>query len=170
MLQSMGSQRVGHDWVTTVNWTVGFWASAVARCVKYLPAVRETWIADLGSIPGLGKSLGEGKGYPIQYSRLETSMDCIVHGVTKSQTRLSDFHWRLLESMLCINQLLLLSSRAVSDSLLAHGLQHTSLLCPPLTPVSSDSFPLSQWCFPAISPSAAPFPFAFNLSQHQGLF
>ena len=44
------------------------------------------------SIPGLGRSPGEGKGYPLQYSGLENSMDCIVHGVTKSQTQLSDFH------------------------------------------------------------------------------
>ena len=36
---------------------------------------------DLGSIPGLGRSPGEGKGYPLQYSGLENSMDCIVHGV-----------------------------------------------------------------------------------------
>ena len=48
---------------------------------------------DLGSIPGLERSPGEGKGYPLQYSGLENSMDCIVHGVTKSQTRLSDFHF-----------------------------------------------------------------------------
>ena len=48
---------------------------------------------DLGSIPGLGRSPGEGKGYPLQYSGLENSMDCIVHGVAKSQTRLSDFHF-----------------------------------------------------------------------------
>ena len=41
---------------------------------------------DLGTIPGLGKSPGEGKGYPLQYSGLETSMDCILHEVTKSQT------------------------------------------------------------------------------------
>ena len=40
---------------------------------------------DLGLIPGLGKSPGEGKGYPLQYSGLENSMDCMVHGVTKSQ-------------------------------------------------------------------------------------
>ena len=46
----------------------------------------------LGSIPGLGRSLGEGNGYPLQYSDLENSMDCIGHGVAKSQTRLSDFH------------------------------------------------------------------------------
>ena len=48
---------------------------------------------DLGSIPGLGRSPGEGKGYPVQYSGLENSMDCVVHRVTKSQTRLSNFHF-----------------------------------------------------------------------------
>ena len=47
---------------------------------------------DLGSIPGLGRFPGEGKGYPLQYSSLENFMDCIVHGVAKSRTRLSDFH------------------------------------------------------------------------------
>ena len=47
---------------------------------------------DLSSIPGLGRCPGEGKGYPLQCSSLENSMDCIVHGVTKSQT-LNDFHF-----------------------------------------------------------------------------
>ena len=47
---------------------------------------------DLGLIPGLGRSPGEGKGYLLQYSGLKNSMDCIVHGVAKSQTWLSDFH------------------------------------------------------------------------------
>ena len=46
---------------------------------------------DLGLILGLGRSPGEGKGYPFQYSGLENSTDCIVHGVIKSRTRLSDF-------------------------------------------------------------------------------
>ena len=41
---------------------------------------------DLGSIPGLGRSPGEGKGYPLQYSGLENSKSCIVHGVAKSWT------------------------------------------------------------------------------------
>ena len=40
---------------------------------------------DPSSIPGLGRSVGEGIGYPLQYSGLENSMDCIVHGVAKSQ-------------------------------------------------------------------------------------
>ena len=43
------------------------------------------WI-DLGSIPGFGRSPGEGKGYPFQYSGLENSMDCIGHGIKESDT------------------------------------------------------------------------------------
>ena len=46
--------------------------------------------ADLGLIPGLGRSPGEGKGYPLQYSGLENSMDCIDLGVAKSQTQLTE--------------------------------------------------------------------------------
>ena len=49
-------------------------------------------VGELGSIPGLGRSTGEGKGYPFQYSGLENSMDCIVHGIAKSQTRPNNFH------------------------------------------------------------------------------
>ena len=41
---------------------------------------------DLGLIPRLGRSPGEGQGYPFQYSGLESSMDCIVHGVAKGWT------------------------------------------------------------------------------------
>ena len=44
---------------------------------------------DSGSIPGLGRSAGEGIGYPLQHSSLENSMDCIVYGVAKSQTQLA---------------------------------------------------------------------------------
>ena len=52
-------------------------------------------VGDLGSILGLGRSPGEGKGYPLRYSGLENSMDCMVHGVTKSLTRLSNFQLSL---------------------------------------------------------------------------
>ena len=58
------------------------WASLVAQLVKNPPAMQETWVL----IPGLGRSPGEGSSYPLQYSDLENSMDCIVHGVTKSWT------------------------------------------------------------------------------------
>ena len=55
-------------------------------------------MGDLCSIHGLGRSSGEGKGYPLQYSGLENSMDCRVHGVTKSQTQLSNFHYTSLQT------------------------------------------------------------------------
>ena len=49
-------------------------------------------VRDPGSIPGSEGSLGKGIGYPFQYSGLENSMDCVVRGVAKSLTRLSNFH------------------------------------------------------------------------------
>ena len=48
---------------------------------------------DLGSMPGLERSPGEGKGYPLHYSGLENPMDYIVHRIAKSQTQLSDFYF-----------------------------------------------------------------------------
>jgi len=67
-------------------------ASQMALVVKNPPANAED-IRDVGSIPGLGKSPGEGNGYPLQYSCLENSMDRVawqatVHRVAKSQTQL----------------------------------------------------------------------------------
>ena len=66
--------------------TVGFPESSVGKESTHNAG-------DLGSIPGLGRSPGEGKGYPLQYSGLENSMDCMVHGVAKSRTQLSNFHF-----------------------------------------------------------------------------
>ena len=64
----------------------------MAQMVKSLPCNT----GDLGLIPGLGGSHGKGNGNPLQYSCLENPMDggawsATVHGVTKSQTRLSEF-------------------------------------------------------------------------------
>ena len=69
-------------------------ASMVAQMVKNPPAMLDNF---LGLILGLGRSPGESKGYPLQYSSLENSMDrgawqATVCGFTKRQTRLSDFH------------------------------------------------------------------------------
>ena len=49
-------------------------------------------VGDLGLIPGLGRSTRDGNCYPLQYSGLETSIDCVVHGVAKSWTQRSDFY------------------------------------------------------------------------------
>ena len=63
------------------------WTSLVAQLIK--ESARNA--GALGSTPGLGRCPGEGKGYPLQYSGLENSMDCIVHAVTKSRTGVSNF-------------------------------------------------------------------------------
>ena len=52
---------------------------------------------ELGLTPGLERFPREGKIYPLQYSGLENSMDCVVHGVTKSQTELSNFHFHMID-------------------------------------------------------------------------
>ena len=94
-LQSMGSQRAGHDLVTKQQQLV----------LAYLPfkgfpggSVGKEFacnVGDLGSIPGLGRSPRAGHGNLIKYSCLENSMDrrawwAMAHGVVKSQTQLSD--------------------------------------------------------------------------------
>ena len=63
----------------------------MVQLVKNLPGMQESWVLSLG----WEDSPGERKSYPLQYSGLENSMDSIVHGVTKSQTGLSDFHFHL---------------------------------------------------------------------------
>ena len=65
------------------------WASLVVQLMKNPPAMQETWVGSLG----WEDSPGEGNGYPLQYFGLENSMGYTVHGVTKSWTRLSDFHF-----------------------------------------------------------------------------
>ena len=93
--------RVGHDWITQYSidssWDqilgfLGGTASKESTCS----------VGDLSSIPGLGRSPGEGNGYPLQYFDLQYYMDCIVHGVTKSQTRLSNFHFTSLQTLMFI--------------------------------------------------------------------
>ena len=65
------------------------WASLVVQLVKNMPTMQETWVWFLGweDFPW------EGKGYPLQYSGLENSMGCIVHGVAKSWTQLRAFQF-----------------------------------------------------------------------------
>ena len=77
--------------------------------------------------------------------------DCIVHGVAKCQTRLSDLNYQLPSSVQ-------FSHSVVSDSFWPHESQHARPPCPSPTPGShSDTCPSSQWCHPAISSSVIPF-------------
>ena len=57
--------------------------------------------------PGFGRYPREGKGYPLQYSGMENSMDYIVHGLTKSRTQLNNFHFTSLHSCLQVIRVLL---------------------------------------------------------------
>ena len=92
----------------------------VAQLLKNLPAMWMTWVrwVVLRSLPGLVRFPGEGNGYPLQYSGLENSMDCIVHGVAKSGTRLSNFHFHHRNSVRYLNIIEILSS-VFSDNILA---------------------------------------------------
>ena len=81
----------------------------MAQLVKNPPAMQETWVRSLG----WDDSPGEGKGYPLQYSGLENSMDRIVHGVAKSQTRPSELQSHLTDesaALLCRGSLSALHS------------------------------------------------------------
>ena len=71
-------------------------------------------MGDLGSIPRLGRSPAEGNGYPLQYSGLEDSMDCIVHEVAKSPTQLSNFHFHFQVALVVKNSPA--NARDISDT------------------------------------------------------
>ena len=85
-------QAVDHQ-TMTMTFLGANLSSLVAQRVKNLPAMQETWVRSLAWEDPLEK----GKGYPLQYSCLENSMDYTVHGVTKSWTRQSDFHFQILD-------------------------------------------------------------------------
>ena len=82
------------SWVGKIHWRRDRLPTPVFLGFPSGSAVKESSCnaGDKRSIPGLGISPGEGIGYPLQYSGLENSVDCIVHGIAKSWTRLSDCH------------------------------------------------------------------------------
>ena len=84
-------------------------SSPVAQLVKNLHAI-------LGSVPGLGRSPGEGEGYPLQCSCLENAMDCIVHGVAKSRTQLSNLHFHFQLFIILQEEFWLLQARGCGTS------------------------------------------------------
>ena len=94
---------------------------------------------DLVSIPGLDRFPGEGKGYPLQYSDLENAMDCIVHGVTKSRTWLSDFQFHLpfVTARLCRREWVSLIQGETWGNPL-------HLPCPPIQPISAIKWTLQS--------------------------
>ena len=113
----MGSQRVRHDWATfTFTFSESsqvpekrgredcggrrsLWSSILQGASSFLPTVVH-FVLGWEAVPP-----EEGNSYPLQYSGLDNSMDCIFHGVTKSQTRLNNFHaslpWTSLSLRVC---------------------------------------------------------------------
>ena len=81
-------------------------------------------MGDLDSFPGLGRFPGEGKGYAFQYCSLENSMDSIVHGVAKSRTRLSDFHFISLHFRLYVAALANANTELITEK---HAFQKDSI-------------------------------------------
>ena len=72
------------------------WASLVAQLVKNLPAMQETWLPSLGWEYPLEK----GTAFHSSILSMENSMDSVDHGVLKSRTRLSDFHFHFMSMIL----------------------------------------------------------------------
>ena len=95
-LPSMQETRFD-SWVGKIHWRRNRLPTPVFLGFSCGSAGKESVcnVGDLSLISGLKRSPGEEKGYPFQYSGLENSMDCIVNGVTKSRTQLSDFHFTL---------------------------------------------------------------------------
>ena len=77
MLQFMGSQRVGHNWAAELNWTELNWTEILSMGFSGGSYNKESACnsGDLGLIPELGRSLGEGNGYPFWYTCLGNPMD-----------------------------------------------------------------------------------------------
>ena len=105
----MRRQCLVHAHSCSVPWERLIWMTYYIKWGSPDSSVSKESVCNAGdpsSIPGSGRSPGEGKDYPLQYSGLENSMHYIVHGVPKSWTRLSDFHFTLevLTLKLCFNK------------------------------------------------------------------
>ena len=82
------------SWVGTIPWRRDRLPTPVVLGFPGVSSGKESTCnaGDLDSISELGRSPGEGKGYPLQDSGLENSLDCIIHGVAESRTQLSTFY------------------------------------------------------------------------------
>ena len=122
---------------------------------------------DVGSIPGQGTKMP----HAVEQPSLHTAATKACALWSRCATARESMGHRK-RSCWCNEDPTVQFSRSVaSSSLWLHGLQDSRPPCASPTPgVYSNSCPLSRWCHPAISSSVIPFSFAFNLSQHQGLF
>ena len=93
---SRGSSQP-RDWTWVVGRHFTIWATREVHSFPHSSVGKSESACnagDPGLIPGSGRSPAEGSVYPLQYSGLENSMDCRVHGVSNSRTQLSNFHFQ----------------------------------------------------------------------------
>jgi len=152
-LQSMGSLRVQHDWVTSLSlFTFMCWRK------KWQPTLawRIPGTGEPGGLPSMGSHrVGHDWSDLAAAAALKYSWFTMLYQLSSS------IKFRSVQ----------FSHSVMSDSLQPHGPQHARSPCLSPTPgVYLNSCPLSQWCHPTISSSVVPSPPAFDLSQHQGLF
>ena len=152
-------------WPQSIHWACFEWGYVISEGFSRDSAGKESACnsEDLGSIHGLGRSPGEGKCYPLQYSGLENSVDSILSmGLQKSQTWLSDFHVHTSIKSKWFSSVVVHFSSVQS-------LSHARLFETPWTaadqaPLSITNYKsspkpiaLSRWCHPTISSSVVPF-------------
>ena len=147
VLKSMGLQRVGHKWVTELNWPdLLSVCSSMSRKKRCIPVLRR--LIQWGHSP-LNAAC-------FRHPCSHCSHSSAPHPMGKSRKPPSSFQF---------------SHSVMSNFLRPHGLQHARLPCPLPTPRDySNSCPLSSWCHPTISSSVVPFSFCFHSFLHQGLF
>ena len=157
-MQSMGSQRVGHDWATELNWTEMIFKRIKVFCCSCLVTKSCPTLCDfiIWSPPGSSVH-GISQVRILEWVAISCSCgssDLGIEPVSPSLARVC-FTSEEPGKPPYVFQF---SRSVVSDSLRPHGLQHARPPCPSPTPgVHPNSCPLSRWCHPAISSSVVPF-------------
>ena len=168
MLWFMGSQRVGHDWATELNWTELKWGlnpKVILRWCIYNYLWGNVFQKRLLLFFSFHNKLIWIQVKSFSYSCARKVMGVVLglHKTLKcSAVRRKGFCWVNKRTCILIlkrfNLWFVVQLHIMSDSLWAHGLQHDRLPCPsPIPGVCSSSCPLSRWCHPTISSSVIPF-------------
>ena len=117
-----------NSWVWNIRWRRDRLPTSVFLGFPCSSAGKESACnaGDLGSIPGLGRSPGEGNGYPLQYSGLENPMDCVVHGMAKSRLCIAE----IVKTQHCNSSILQLKKKKKNKEILSYPkvLRHSSML------------------------------------------
>jgi len=148
------------SWIGKIHWRRDRLPTQVLLGFSFGSASKESTCnaRDLGLIHGLGRSLGEGKRYPLQYSGLEISMNCIVHGVAKSLLSDFNFHFHIqVKAQMSAN------SRIPGEWILGYWLPSLLSLCHFPTPLPGLTSHISYFHPDSVSGSTLGKPVYFTL-------